>query len=137
MRQLHVVLTTPEGDEIGRRSLSGFTIADGGQIGGVPVRAGLLDQMDDMCRKVTDTLNSEQVATSLDDLGVRVALSRALLCTPDGSDVCVPIPVDAVGAAGLADAAGAGGGDRSGAPELVDWDDLLGVGGSERAEGDE
>lgn len=97
MGTLTISLLTKTGDELGRLRLEDVAALPAGASAGTPVREQLELEMDDLCAAVEAAIESENLALLLDALGLRLAISRALLLA-EGLGVVLPVPVAPISA---------------------------------------
>jgi hypothetical protein len=115
MQTLTLSLLTEAGDELGRLPMSDVAALPVGASAGSPVREQLEIEMDQLCAAIERAVEHQSLTLAVDPLGLRVAVSRALLLA-DGPDVVLSLPVAPISAVPLDREAG----DDSGSTGLTD-----------------
>jgi len=116
MQTITLVLTTGRGHEIGRLPLDTIELATAGQAGSA-ASVPLALQMDTVYQHIRAALLQQAVAVAVDDIDLRIAVSRALL-TDRGADpeMQITLPVQETPSVDTsADVHSA----------ITDWDDLF------------
>ncbi len=92
MKGVCLVLTTEQGNELGRLPLIDVAVPNPGKVRGTE-RSERGSGMDDLHQTIREALDQEGLEVILDDLDCRIAMSRALLKENDTDEVLIFLPV--------------------------------------------
>lgn len=127
--QIDILLQDPRGDEIGTLNLEAVRLAVAGM---ETARPDLSGQMAQLIARLSEALTRLGFSPVLDPLGVRIAVSKALLGAPPGG-VSIPLQVQALCASqavrtpepAYSPISGAVFAPAAGSPPADDWQDMF------------